>query len=105
MDVLITQDGDVIYKLRLRGTINTPVHLFFTYTEVGGAGAEMNQTTVASFNGTDFIVHLEFNSQIPFSKFRVGVALMSRFTLGPFTEAFGQYGNILVSPITQVQIS
>jgi hypothetical protein len=99
LDVLITQDGDVIYKLNLRGRVNTPVNLFFMYSRVGegdvddaSIGSVVNRTGRATFNGTDSITHIEFNSRIPFQRFQVGVALMSGFTLGPINQSSKNFG-------------
>ena len=99
LDVLITQDGDVIYKINLHNEINTPVHLFFKYIDASeeeeeeGMSVPTNITTNASFNSTVNITHIEFMSQVPFEKFRVFVALMSRDgQLGPLNENMETFG-------------
>ena len=90
MDVLITQDGDVIFKLNLPALINTPVHLFLTYEDAthekdkkqGGMPYKMNRTTTISYNNTKTIIYIEFKCQLLFQVFRVGVALFNSPILG-----------------------
>ena len=49
-----------------------------------------NRTTTMAFNGTDIITHTEANSNIPYQRFRVEVALISREldvdVIGPFND-------------------
>ena len=106
LDVLITQDGDVIYKLRLRGRMNTPVNLLLMYTRIGarargeGEASVVNRTSLATFNATDRISNIEFSSQVPFRRFQVGVALMSGFTIGPINQSARNFGErTTVSPM------
>lgn len=76
--------------------MHTPVNLFFSYTQVGGVGeaSMVNRTALATYNGTDSITHIEFNSQIPFQRFRVGVALMNRFIRGPINQTDREIGEL-----------
>ncbi len=102
MDVFITNEGDVIYKLNLLNVLNTPVHLFFEYTdatgdeedlEEGGVAPIMNRNTTATYNSTNNITHIEFESKVPFNKFRVRVALMStEKVLGPLMGTMEKFG-------------
>ena len=99
LDVLITQEHDVIYKIQLNNAVNIPVHLFFLYTDASSEGEDetgvsRNVNTTASYNSTANITHIEFMSQVPFEEFRVSVALRTRAgQLGPLnekTETFGK---------------
>lgn len=102
MDILITQDNDIIYKLVLRDVINVPVQLFFTYTRITGGEEEgegprgvanvRNETSSITYNNSNTITHIEFRSMIPFQRFRVGVALMDGFTLGPINTSADEFG-------------
>ena len=56
--------------------MNVPVHLFFEYFNEDESDIA-TRTTVASYNGADNIMHIEFMSEIPFQRFRVRVASMS----------------------------
>ena len=93
--VQITEQGFVIFTLILKHPINTPVALLLRYSEVteeeeGGMVRRSNTTTIVTFNGTDVIIHTEANSDIPYQRFRVEVALISREldvdVIGPFNE-------------------
>ena len=97
-DILITQDGDVIYKLRLRGMINIPVHLNLEYIDAsddaGNNPARQSKITSISYNSTDTISHIEFKSQVPFQKFRVGVSMVNGFDEGPMNMTDTVFGKI-----------
>ena len=89
----------MVYQLFLRGQINTPVNLFFSYTEVVAKELEgereprvANRTALTTYNSTDAITHVEFRSQVPFPRFRVGVALMNGFLRGPINQTAESYG-------------
>ena len=89
--ILITQGGDVIFKLSLRAVINVPVNILMVYTDARKESFhrtkhylhQSNRTTTASFNNTDAITHIVFKSRVPFDIFRVGVALVSGSVEGP----------------------
>ena len=102
VDVLITQEGDVIFKLRLHALINNPVHLFLTYVDANrdtpeATRLEINRTSSISYNNTDTITHIEFRSQIPFQVFRLGIALTSDSVLGPVPMLQEVHSELIVS--------
>ena len=96
VQVSITQGGDAIYRLGLRASINTPVHLHFRYRELTKKGEltgyEIPVVTDAMYNNTDVITHTEFRTQIPYPRFRVGVALVFGLIRGPINETNLNYG-------------
>ncbi len=88
MGVLITQGGDIIFKLTLPKVINVPVQVLMVYSNENAKDdnndfSQANRTTATSFNNTDAITHIVFSSKLPYKVFRVGVALVSGSAEGP----------------------
>ncbi len=102
IEVIITQDGDVIYIITLRAVINTPVSLLFVYYNADDDDDDddnttldfltSNQTTTISYNNTEMITHMEFKSRIPFPRFAVSVALTTNSVTGPLERVTAVYG-------------
>ena len=96
VQVAITLERDVIYRLELQGIISAPVHLYLHYTELDGQGELTGEyeeiTATATYSNTDVITHIEFSSQIPYQRFRVGVAMMNGLIRGPVNETNLDYG-------------
>ena len=106
--MLITQGGDIIFKLTLPAIINVPVNILMVFTDASrekkkdggnraasGSAKQSNRTTTASFNSTDAITHIIFRSKVPFNVFRVGVALVSGSVEGPVQNNSRIHGKFL----------
>jgi len=100
--VLITQGGDIIFKLSLPAIINVPVNILMVFTDANKEAKEdrdssnlvkqSNRSTTTSFNNTDAITHIIFSSKVPFNVFTVGVALVSGPVEGPVQNNSKIYG-------------
>ena len=91
IEVRITVDRDVIFDIDLPTRLEDPVRLYLEYTNTENREID-RKTTSAMYTNLSTIRHIEFDSDVNFERFEVGVALMSHTVRGPVTLAVGQYG-------------
>ena len=91
IEIRITVERDVLFDIDLPTPLEDPVRLYLEYMNV--VSREMDrQTTSAMYTNLSTIRHIEFDSDVNFEQFEVGVALESNTGVrGPITPA-GQYG-------------
>lgn len=102
IEVRITVDRDVIFDIDLPTRLEDPVRLYLEYINI--ENRKMDQkTTSAMYTNLSTIRHIEFDSDVNFERFEVGVALVSGRERGPITRA-GQYGKQCYLGYTHVTI-
>lgn len=93
IEVRITVDRDVIFDVSLPTRLEDPIRLYLEYRDTDSG--EMDPVvTSAMYTNTSDILHIEFDSDVNFERFEVGVALESNTGVrGPITQA-GRYGKL-----------
>ena len=96
MDLLISTNGDIIFKLRLPYPILVPVQLSIIYMDANDNRKIFSKVTENAYIGTDLITHFEPSFQVPtdFNTVRIRIALRYQRLQGPFNESpltFGMY--------------
>ncbi len=96
LDLLISTNGDIIFKLRLPYPILVPVQLSIIYMDANDNRRIFSKVTENAYIGTDLITHFEPSFQVPtdFNTVRIRIALRYQRLQGPFNESpltFGMY--------------
>ena len=94
MDLLISTNGDIIFKLRLPSPILVPVQLFIMYIDANDNERVYTRVAENAYDGTDLITHMEPSFQVPteFNTVRIRIALRYQRLQGPFNESALTFG-------------
>ncbi|XP_064398715.1 uncharacterized protein LOC135345243 isoform X2 [Halichondria panicea] len=89
LDLLISTNGDIIFKLRLPYPILVPVQLSIIYMDANDNRKIFSKVTENAYIGTDLITHFEPSFQVPtdFNTVRIRIALRYQRLQGPFNES------------------
>ncbi len=84
------ETGGFLYEVGLKAPLMVPVRLVLVYTKLG-SDREMNFTSTVAYSNAREINHIAPRNRVPFSRFRVRMALMHKNFMGPFFQQDNHY--------------